>query len=122
MLRTQFQGVDRLLVKFPDHLTRCAHDKAAIGNFLALGHQRTSPYQAIPTYLGTVEDGRPHPDQAVVTNLASVQHRLVTNGAPCPNCQGESYIGMQNTVFLNVGPCPHADELVVSAQRGPEPD
>ena len=74
------QAINRRLIKGPHNFTRRAHDKRAIGNFLALGDKRPCPDKTIFPDLRPVQHGCPHTDQAIVANRAAMKHHLMPNG------------------------------------------
>jgi hypothetical protein len=96
--------------------------RIALAGLLAFGYKCPGSHEAVRTDPRVVEDDRAHADQAVRADRAAMEDGTVADGAAPPDRQRRSHVGVEHGVLLDVGPLTNVDQLVVSAQHGPEPD
>ena len=90
---------------------------------LALGDEGVradeASWRRCRAWLSTVA---PIPMRRVLADRAAVQDGVVADGAAGADRQRRAHVGVQQCAFLDVGPLPDIDELVVAAQDSAEPD
>ena len=114
--------LDRLVVERADGARRRAYDQRAVGKRLAFGDERAGADQRIFADARTVEQNRPHADQAVGADGAAVQDDVVTDHAIRPDGHRETGIGVQRRIVLDLRALAELDRFVIAAQHRAEPD
>lgn len=78
--------------------------------------------EALFPHDGTVEDRRPHPDEAFIADGAGVHVGRVPDRHPVPDQARIIIRQMQDGIVLHVGIMPDDDPVDVPAEHGPVPD
>jgi hypothetical protein len=114
-------GLYFLLAQRSNGPGRYAQDQGTLGEGLAFRNQRPGGDQALRTDRRPVQDGRPHPDQAIVADAAAVKNGMVANGAACANFCGAPDLRMDHRAILNIASLSDLNRIVVATQYGSEP-
>src|SRR5579863_4402420 len=121
-LRRLRDTLARRLVDVAQLARRCADEKRIVRHRLVFADERAGADDAIGADPGAVHDDRAHADQGVVADGATVQDRIVADGAVFTDRQRIPGIGVQRGIILDIAAHPDLDPLVVAAQHGIEPD
>ena len=98
-----------------------ANNESVVRDLLALGNQRMSTDDGIPSDAGTVQYRSPHADKGTIANSAAVQCRLMPDGDSLANLKRKTGICMKHAIVLNIAALTNGDRLVIAAHNGAEP-
>ena len=116
------QPRDTGLIQLAHDLTRGSHHKRPIRDGLAFGNKGPCPDQAVLPDGRAVLNRGPHANQAAVADRTPMQHRFVSHRTIRAKRQRIAGIGVDNRVFLNIGPVALSYRFVVAPDRHPAPD
>jgi hypothetical protein len=122
MLSAATVALDLLRRERTDDFARQAHHERSGGDYGAFSDDGADGYQTVAANLGTVHNDGVHADYHVVANPCAVDRRGVSDGHPVAQDTGETGIGVQHAVVLDVRPAANADGLGVATNHGVEPD